>query len=81
MPISTLRLLSEQWRRHVLTSVCFGLLCTFAWLVGNTYLVIGLSAFWISRFVRDIQWYRMLAREWESTKELLDWEKIERLAA
>ena len=47
----------------------------------NVYLGIGLASFWAGRVVRDIQWYRTLAFEWDSTKELLDWEKIERLAA
>ena len=80
-PLSLLRYLSSQWRRHVLITVCYAVLYAISWQIGNVYLTIGLASFWAGRVVRDIQWYRTLAFEWDSTKELLDWEKIERLAA
>jgi hypothetical protein len=32
------------------------------------------------RRARYIQWYRALSREWDSTKELVDWKKVERIA-
>ncbi len=80
-PITLLRFLSGQWRRHVLITVGFGILFAIAWQIGNVYLAVGLASFWAGRIVRDIQWYRTLVFEWESTKELLDWEKIEQLAA
>jgi hypothetical protein len=80
-PITLLGFISGQWRRHVLFTVGYGILMAIAWQIGNVYLAIGLASFWAGRVVRDIQWYRTLVLEWRSTKELLDWEKIERLAA
>ena len=78
-PLSAIRFFSGQWRRHLVVTICFGLLCVVAWQIENRYLAIGLAAFWAGRIVRDIQWYRTVVLEWESTKELLDWEKIEQL--
>ena len=72
--------LRENWRRHVLVAVCSGILFFASCLIGNYYIAIVIATLWAGRFVRDIQWYRALSREWESTKELLDWEKIERIA-
>ncbi len=80
-PLTLFHFLSSQWRRRVLITVAFGILCAIAWQIGNVHLAIGLASFWAGRFLRDIQWYRTLVFEWASTKELLDWEKIERLAA
>jgi len=80
-PLTLFHFLSGQWQRHVLITVGFGILCAIAWQIGNVYLAIGLASFWAGRIVRDLQWYRTVVFEWESTKELLDWEKIERLAA
>ena len=80
-PCTLFRLMGSQWRRHLVISVCFGLLTVAAWQMHNVHLAIGLAAFWAGRLLRDIQWYGTMAREWESTRELLDWEKIERLAA
>lgn len=80
-PITLLRYLGSQGQRHALVAVAFALLCAAAWQIGNLYLAIGLASFWAGRILRDLQWYRTLVFEWASTKELLDWEKIERLAA
>ena len=79
-PITLMRYLTDQWRRHVLIAGTFALLCTAAWQIGNLYFLIGLGSCWAGRCSRDLQWYRTLVQEWSSTKELLDWEKIERLA-
>ena len=80
-PVTVVGFLRGQWRRHFLIAFCLSLLGVLSWRVGNTYLPVGLAAFWAGQIVRDIQWYRTVVVEWESTKELLDWEKIKRLAA
>ncbi len=72
--------LRDQWRRHVMIAVCFGVLFSIACVIGNYYVAVAVATLWAGRFMRDIQWYRTLSREWESTKELLDWDKIERFA-
>lgn len=79
-PITLLRFLGDQWRLRVLVAIAFAILCAVAWRIGNLYLVVGLASFWAGRTARDLQWFRTLAREWDSTKELLDWEKIKSLA-
>ncbi len=80
-PITLVRYLSENWRRHLVVAIAFGLLIAAAWQTGNNGLAVMIASFWTGRFVRDVQWFRTLAREWPSTKELLDWKKIEHLAA
>jgi len=80
-PITLLRYLGRQWRRHVMVAVAFALLGYAAIQIDNIYLTIGLASFWAGRITRDLQWYRTLVLEWSSTKELLDWEKIQRLAS
>ncbi|WP_254507129.1 hypothetical protein [Anatilimnocola floriformis] len=70
-----------QWRRQLLFVVIYlamvSVLYAAHWHLAAT-LMLG---FVIGRTVRDIRWYQTLAREWPSNEEMLDWQKIERLAA
>ena len=78
--VTTGTYLREQWRRHALVAACFCVLFFVSCLIGNYYLAVAIAMLWAGRFSRDIQWYRALSREWDSTKELIDWEKVERIA-
>lgn len=79
--MTVVRYLLDQWRRHLLIASLFAVLCVISVLIGNYYLVVCVATLWAGRFTRDLQWYHQLSREWPTTVELLDWEKIERLAA
>jgi len=79
-PFTVRRLVQKSWRRHVCIALCLGALCGLTWGSRPVSLAVGLAGFWAGLIVCDIQWYRMAVAEWDSTKELLDWEKIERLA-
>ena len=72
--------LRDQWRRHLVIAICFGVLFGISCLIRNNYLAVAVATLWAGRFLRDIQWYRRLSHEWVSTRELLDWEKIESIA-
>jgi hypothetical protein len=34
----------------------------------------------LGRVLSEIRWYRSIAREWKTTEQLIDWEKVESLA-
>lgn len=72
--------LREHWRRHAIVAACFCMLVLVSCWIVSYCLAVAMGTLWVGRFSRDIQWYRALSREWDSTKELLDWEKIERIA-
>lgn len=78
--VTTGTYLRQQWRRHAIVAACFGVLFYISCSIESYYLAVAIAAVWAGRLVRDIQWYWMLSREWDSTKELLDWDKIERIA-
>ena len=69
-----------QWRRQLLFLILYlgvaAALNAVQWNVA-AWLFLG---FTIGRTLRDIRWYQTLAREWPSNAELLDWDKIQRLA-
>lgn len=48
--------------------------------MGYTLMPACLLAFVLGQRLRDIQWFRALAKEWPYTEQLLDWAKIEALA-
>jgi len=66
--------------RHLLFTAIFWLLIVVAWSVGQQAASLVIAGFWAGRLLRDIQWYRRFASEWESIRELLDWNRVERLA-
>ena len=72
--------LRRIWRRelalHTFVALCVWLLVTleYPWPAAL------LAAMILTRSFRDLVWYRMFARQWPVTRELLDWEKVERLA-
>ena len=73
--------LQKQWRRHVLFAIIFFLLTAAAWYSTSPILAAGLLGVWLGRLTRDFQWYVRLANEWETTTELIDWPRVEAIAA
>ena len=71
----------RNWRRQVLFCAgYFGIAAVF-WVFDYQLLSVACLGFYIGRTVRDVRWWRALAKEWPSTSELLDWPRIERIAA
>jgi hypothetical protein len=66
--------------RHLVFSAIFWLIIVVAWSVGQHAAAFIVAGFWAGRLTRDLQWYSRLAAEWETTRELLDWQKVESLA-
>jgi hypothetical protein len=55
------------------------LIAAFCYL-GRYEAAFAFGGFFVGRIVRDFQWVRSLGREWATTKEFIDWEKVRRLA-
>jgi Flp pilus assembly protein TadB len=72
--------LRQNAARHLFFSAIFWLLIILLWAIGQHAAAFVIAGFWAGRLVRDIQWYRQLAAEWDTTRELLDWQKVEALA-
>jgi hypothetical protein len=72
--------LSGVWRRELVVFLVVGLLLWALVAMEYPWVATLLGAMMLTRFLRDLVWYRVLARQWPATCELLDWEKIERLA-
>jgi hypothetical protein len=70
-----------SWRRQLLSLVGFAVLIVVCLRSGAEWWAIGVAAFWVGQKLRDLQWWRALVRQWPETECLLDWSKIERLAA
>lgn len=68
------------WRRELVVFLLVGLFLWALVSMEHQWVASLLGAMMLTRFLRDLVWYRVLARQWPATCELLDWEKIEHLA-
>jgi hypothetical protein len=73
--------LKQYGARHLAFSCVFWLLILAAWWSGQQAAALLIGGFWAGRLMRDIQWYQRLVTEWDATRELVDWQKVELLAA
>jgi cytochrome b subunit of formate dehydrogenase len=72
--------LQPVFRRHVVFLVIAGLVIWLLLSLGYPWLASLLGVAILTRIGRDLVWYRVLARQWPITSELLDWEKIQQIA-
>jgi hypothetical protein len=79
--VSTAMYLRQNAIRHLIYAAIYWLMIVLAWSAGLHAVSFLVAGFWAGRLSRDIQWYRRLVAEWNTTRELLDWEKIESLAS
>ena len=70
----------QNARRHLVYAAIFWSAIALTWFAEVYAMSFVLLGFWGGRLSRDIAWYRRLSAEWDSTRELLDWHKIELLA-
>lgn len=61
------------------------LLVSGAWYASQNFEFIWpmacLLSFAAGTYIRDVRWYFALARQWHTTSQLLDWDRIESIAA
>ena len=72
--------LHQNLSRHLTMTAILGALTAGAWAAGVTDAAIVIGTLWAGRLMRDIQWYARLAAEWRTTREIIDWPKVEALA-
>lgn len=51
-----------------------------AWLFELQPLAYVTAGYWAARLIRDIQWFRLLGKEWDTSQEFIDWSKVELIA-
>jgi hypothetical protein len=51
-----------------------------AWYVEFHPIAYATAGYWAARLIRDIQWFRLLGREWDTSQEFVDWPKVELIA-
>jgi hypothetical protein len=78
--VTTWTYLRQNLARHLTMTAIFGALTAGAWAAGVTEAALVIGTLWAARLMRDIQWYARLAGEWPSTREFIDWERVETIA-
>lgn len=71
----------QTWRRHLLFVIAYLSVSGILWMLDFRIVSGVFAGFLIGRIIRDIRWWQALARQWPTNCELLDWPKIERIAA
>ena len=71
----------KAWKWKILVAFCYVLLFIASLLMDNYVLASALAGFYLGQTIRELQWWRALSREWGSSMELLNWQKIESLAS
>jgi hypothetical protein len=69
-----------HWRQIAAWYVLYATVIAVAFHSGHYYTVIGVLCFWAGRTTRDLQWQLAFVRGWPITVELMDWDKVLRLA-
>ena len=75
----------DYLRRSLVLKLAISVVIAFlaAWLYQRGgVLAAGLIAgFWMGQVVRDLRWYAALSREWASTADFIDWQRVEEVSA
>ncbi len=71
---------SQDWRRQLPFWAVYVALPVILWRLDLSTAAVALACFFTGAKIRDIRWWVAGARQWPTTSELLDWEKIEALA-
>ncbi|MCA9150822.1 MAG: hypothetical protein KDA92_16035 [Planctomycetales bacterium] len=73
--------LRQIWRRQLVFLVAYAAMAYLLWSLGMQLLTGAYICFILGAKLRDLRWYWTLSRQWPTTSELLDWPKIEAIAA
>ena len=73
--------LSRDWRKQSLFLVAYIAIPIALWLLNMVMLAVAAACFFAGTKIRDIRWWVALSKEWPTTSEFLDWEKIEAIAS
>lgn len=66
--------------KYVLFTVGYLLVIGGLWNLENYLAAAAFAGFLVGRTLRDFRWISTIAHEWETTKELIDWERVQLLA-
>ena len=67
-------------RRYLLFTVAHALVIGGFWVLGHYAAAAAFAGILAGRTLRDFRWIAAIFHEWRTTKEFIDWEKVERLA-
>lgn len=66
--------------RQVLFFFAYAAIVSGLWFLNRPMSATIVAAFYVGRSVRDVQWWRVMAREWPTTARFVDWQKVEATA-
>lgn len=72
--------LRHDWHRQVSFLVVYAVIVLALCFVNRPLFATIVAAFYVGRTVRDVQWWRAMAREWPTTTHFVDWQKVEAIA-
>lgn len=70
----------HNWQRQLFFAIAYLTMAGALWSINWRSISVAFLAYFMGRTVRDIQWYRSLAKEWPTTAELIDWPRVEAIA-
>ncbi|WP_404309307.1 hypothetical protein [Neorhodopirellula lusitana] len=79
-PTTPLFYLVHDWRRQLVFAIAYVAVAAALWSINWRLASVAFFAFFVGRIVRDIRWWRALAKEWPTTAELIDWPRVEAIA-
>jgi hypothetical protein len=77
--VGFLRLL--PWRHYLTRTLLIAVGVGIFYRLEHPCIAACAASIWAGRLLTDLQWYYRLSGEWETTAELIDWPKVERIAA
>jgi len=67
-------------KRHLVFLVLYLIVAGVLWHYEASHLAVVMATFGLATRLRDFRWWSVLAREWPYTLELIDWDRVARLA-
>ena len=70
----------RDWHRQSLFLVAYIAIPIALWFINFTMLAVAAACFFAGTKCRDVRWWVALSKEWPTTAEFVDWQKVEDLA-
>ena len=72
--------IGRNWQIQLLFLVAYIAIPVALWFLDFAILAMAAACFFAGAKIRDVRWFVTFSREWPTTAELLDWDKIEEIA-
>lgn len=72
--------LQTHWKGWLGFKLLYLVLIVACFVFADKWIGIAFTCFVLGAILRDIRWWFALAKQWPNSIELLDWQKIEKLA-